>query len=112
MLRKVPGGSDPEQFAISKDGKTALRFERGRGGSELRRSRERTGRKDASPRAANPRASRCRPTASTSSSPAEDEGTVAVVDVASQSVVKTIKVGRRPRGIVFLPDGSRAFVTQ
>ena len=41
----------------------------------------------------------------------EDEGTVAVVDLASRAVTKTIKVGRRPRGIVFTPDGSRAFIS-
>ena len=34
-----------------------------------------------------------------------------MVDTATQNAVKKIKVGRRPRGIVFLPDGSRAFVT-
>ena len=37
----------------------------------------------------------------------EDEGTVAVVDVAAQNVVKRIKVGRRPRGIAFCRTARR-----
>jgi YVTN family beta-propeller protein len=41
----------------------------------------------------------------------ENNGTVAVIDMAATKVVKTIKAGRRPRSVAFLPDGSRAFVT-
>jgi len=36
---------------------------------------------------------------------------VTLVDTGTAAAVKTIKVGRRPRSISFLPDGSRAFVT-
>ena len=37
----------------------------------------------------------------------EDKGTVTVVDIATRKAVKTIPVGHRRRGIVFLPGGSR-----
>ena len=33
----------------------------------------------------------------------EDKGTITVVDTATKQAVKTIPVGRRPRGIAFLP---------
>ena len=33
-----------------------------------------------------------------------------MVDTAAAKVIKTFKVGRRPRSIAFMPDGSRAYV--
>ena len=41
---------------------------------------------------------------------AEEADSVDIVDVAKGDVVKSVKVGNRPRGIGFLPDGSRAYV--
>jgi YVTN family beta-propeller protein len=41
----------------------------------------------------------------------EDEGTVSVIETAGNSLVTSIKVGRRPRVAAFLPDGSRAYVS-
>ena len=41
---------------------------------------------------------------------AEEADSVDIVDVGSGEVVKSINVGERPRGIGFLPDGSRAYV--
>ncbi len=41
---------------------------------------------------------------------AEEADSVDIVDVAKGEVVKSVKVGDRPRGIGFLPDGSRAYV--
>jgi YVTN family beta-propeller protein len=40
----------------------------------------------------------------------EIEGTVSVIDTASRAVVKTIQVGKRPRGIRSNKDGSKVFV--
>ena len=40
----------------------------------------------------------------------ENSGDISVVDVASQAVVATIPVGKRPRGIRLSPDGSVVFV--
>ena len=39
------------------------------------------------------------------------DNTVSVVDVATQAVTKTIPVGTAPVGVVFTPDGSRAYVS-
>ena len=40
----------------------------------------------------------------------EQDGAVFVLDVDTGRVVKSVKVGPRPRSIAFLPDGSRAYV--
>jgi YVTN family beta-propeller protein len=42
---------------------------------------------------------------------AEDSGTVSVIETGGDQLVASIKVGRRPRVVAFLPDGSRAYVT-
>jgi YVTN family beta-propeller protein len=41
----------------------------------------------------------------------EDAGAVHVIDPAGQKELAAIKVGPRPRSIAFLPDGSKAYVT-
>ncbi len=41
---------------------------------------------------------------------AEEADTVDIFDVDTGTLVKSVKVGNRPRGISFLPDGSRAYV--
>ena len=40
----------------------------------------------------------------------ERDNTVSVIDTVKREVVRTFPVGRRPRGIVFSPDGSKLFV--
>src|SRR5438552_15193776 len=40
----------------------------------------------------------------------EDGGDVAVVDAATETVVTTIPVGKRPRGLKLSPDGKRLYV--
>jgi YVTN family beta-propeller protein len=109
LLRKVPGGSDPEQFAIGRDGLLYVSNEDAAGlsfvdpvkGNVL--ATVTTG--------AEPEGVTLSPDAKFVYVTSEDKGTVAVVDTAARQAVKTIPVGRRPRGIVFLPDGSRAYIT-
>src|SRR5215208_4981629 len=40
----------------------------------------------------------------------ERDGTITVIDTQTDQVVETIKVGARPRGIRFSPDGRRVYV--
>src|SRR5664280_53392 len=109
FLRKVPGGSDPEQFAIGKDGLLYVSNEDAAGlsfvdpvqGTVLATV----------PTGAEPEGVTLTPDAKFVYVTSEDKGTVTVVDTATRQAVKTIPVGRRPRGIVFLPDESRAYVT-
>src|SRR5947199_10115728 len=101
MLRKVPGGSDPEQFAVSKDGRllyvsnedaAGLSFVDPSNGNVLKTV----------PTGREPEGVTLSPDGKYVYVTSEDEGTVTVVDTATQNAVKKIPVGRRPRGIVFL----------
>src|SRR5215472_2671081 len=109
MLRKVPGGSDPEQFAIGRDGVLYVSNEDAAGLSFVDPLRGDV--LSTVPTGKEPEGVTLTPDARFVYVTSEDAGTVTVVDTASRQPVKTIKVGRRPRGIVFLPDGSRAYVT-
>ena len=109
LLRKVPGGSDPEQFAVGKDGTLYVSNEDAAGVSfvdpmkgEVLRTIS-TGKE--------PEGVMLTPDAKYIYCTSEDAGTVTVVDIAAGKAVKTIQVGRRPRSVSFLPDGSRAYVT-
>ncbi|HKE24184.1 MAG TPA: cytochrome D1 domain-containing protein [Bryobacteraceae bacterium] len=109
MLRKVPGGSDPEQFAVGKDGTVYISNEDAAGVSFVDPTHGQvlhtihTGEE--------PEGVTLTPDARYVYATSEHDGTVTVIDIATAQAVKTIKVGRRPRSVTFLPDGSRAFVT-
>src|SRR5258707_3941905 len=102
-------GSDPEQFAISKDGKfafianeddaSALIVDLGSGQSrgKVKVSEEPEG------VGVNPQNGEVYVTC-------EEKGEVFAIDPDQQRVVATIETGGRPRSIAFLPDGSRAYV--
>src|SRR6266700_4096664 len=110
MLRKVPGGSDPEQFSISTDGKTLYVSNEDAAGLSFVDPANGQVQKTV-PTGREPEGVTMSPDGKLIFVTSEDEGTVAVVDLAKQTVVKKIKVGRRPRGVAFLPDGTRAYVT-
>src|SRR5437660_2722276 len=102
-------GSDPEQFAISKDGKFAfianeddasasiidLGSGQSRGKVKVSDEPEGVG--------VNPESGEVYVTC-------EGKGEVFAIDPDQQRVVATIETGGRPRSIAFLPDGSRAYV--
>ena len=109
VVRKLFGGSDPEQFALSRDGKwmyvanedaAALSVIDLAGGKVVKTV----------PAGEEPEGVTVSPDGKFVYVTSENDGIVTVIDGASASLVKTIKVGRRPRSISFLPDGSRAFV--
>src|SRR5262249_44034820 len=110
MLRKVPGGSDPEQFAVSRDGKVLyVSNEDAAGLSFVDPSNGNVSK--TLPTGEEPEGVMMSPDAKLVFVTSENDGTVAVVDLATEQVTKKIQVGRRPRGIAFLPDGSRAYIT-
>jgi YVTN family beta-propeller protein len=102
-------GSDPEQFAISKDGRFAfianeddssasiidLGSGQSRGKVKVSEEPEGVG--------VNPRNGEVYVTC-------EEKGEVFAIDPDQQRVVATIETGGRPRSVAFLPDGSRAYV--
>jgi YVTN family beta-propeller protein len=102
-------GSDPEQFAISKDGKFAfianeddasasivdLGSGQSRGKIKVSEEPEGVG--------VNPRNGEVYVTC-------EEKGEVFAIDPDQQRVIAKIDTGGRPRSVAFLPDGSRAYV--
>src|SRR6266481_2609305 len=81
LIRLIPSGSDPENFDITKDGRTIIV----------------SNEDDAK--------------ASFVDVTSENTGTITVIATATATPIKTVKVGHRPRSIAFLPDGSRAYVS-
>jgi len=109
LLRKIPGGSDPEQFAVGKDGTLYISNEDASGVSFLDPAKGAI--VHTIPTGPEPEGVTLTPDGKLIYATSEEDGTVTVIDIASAKALKTIKVGRRPRSVTFLPDGSRAFVT-
>ncbi len=109
LLRVLPGGTDPEQVVVSRDGTrlfianedaaTASVIDVA-GGQVVETFK--TG--------AEPEGVSLEPGADRLWVTSEDDGAVFVIDLAAHKVLKAVKVGPRPRSIAFLPDGSRAYV--
>ena len=109
LLRKIPGGSDPEQFAVGKDGILYISNEDAAGVSFVDPAKGEV--LHTIPTGEEPEGVTLTPDGKLIYATSEDAGTVTVIDIATAKALKTIKVGRRPRNVTFLPDGSRAFVT-
>lgn len=109
VITKIPAGSDPEQFAITKDGRLAvianedqgtasiIDLESGKLAGEVKVAEEPEG------VAVNPANGQVYVTC-------EATGEVYVVDAEHAFSPAHFKVGARPRSAAFLPDGSRAYV--
>ncbi len=102
-------GADPENFDISKDGTQIYVSNEDTAevsivdiasGTVVKSSRWASSRK----------ASKSRPMASSSTSLRKRPATISVLDPVAGKIIKTFKVGHRPRSVAFLPDGSRAYV--
>src|SRR2546422_5081639 len=102
-------GSDPEQFAISRDGKFAfianeddasasiVDLDSGQPRGKIKVSEE-------------PEGVGVNPSNGEVYVTCEDKGEVFVIDPDQQRVIAKIDTGGRPRSVAFLPDGSRAYV--
>jgi YVTN family beta-propeller protein len=111
LIKVIPGGSDPEEFDLSKDGMFLY-----------------TSNEDVSAASiVDIAAGKVLVTLSVGEEPegvttspdgkfvyvtSENDGTVAVIDTATRKVIKTFTVGGRPRDVAFTPDGAKAYVTQ
>ncbi len=110
VVRRLPGGSDPETFALSPDGKTLY-----------------VSNEDASTASvidvvkgivmatikvgSEPEGVVASPDGNTIIVTSEGKGEIAIINAATATVVATIAVGKRPRSAAFTRDGSRAFVS-
>ena len=109
MIRMLKGGSDPENFDVSLDGKTIyVSNEDANGVSFIDVAAGaitktiKTGDE--------PEGVKLTPDGKLVYSTAEADGTVSVIDPVAGVLLKTFKVGRRPRNVVFMPFGKRAYV--
>ena len=109
FLRKIPVGSDPEQFALSKDGtRIYISNEDVRTATILDAT---TGKiVTFTPVSQEPEGVGVRPDGKIFYVTCETAGDVFAIGAETGKVVGQVVVHPRPRSIDFLPDGSRAFV--
>ena len=110
LLRVLPGGSDPESFAISRDGKQLYVSNEDAGTASVLDVEsgkiERT-----VPVGGEPEGVEMTPDGRFVYVTSEEHHQVAVLSTDSAAVVATVEVGLRPRSVAFTPDGARGFVS-
>ena len=109
IVRVIKGGSDPENFDISKDGtqlyisnedESAVSVVDIASGNVVKSAKV----------GEQPEGVKASPDGKQVYVTSEETGTIAVFDPESGKILKTFKVGHRPRSIAFTPDGSKAYV--
>src|SRR5688572_6199968 len=109
LLRVIHGGSDPEQVAVSRDGKTIFVANEDVGEASAIDAAD--GRVLAQVKVGGePEGVNLRPDGRVVYVTSEEDNTVTAIDVETLKPVATIPVGPRPRSTAFLPDSSRAYV--
>src|SRR5437763_6423798 len=110
LVRTLPGGSDPEQFAVSRDGSRL--FISNEDAATLPVLDTAAGKILQTIKVgAEPEGADLTPDGHAVYVTSEEDGTVTVIDADSYNVLATIPLGPRPRSTAFLPDGSRAYVS-
>jgi YVTN family beta-propeller protein len=110
LLKVIAGGSDPEEFDLSKDG------------MRLFTSNEDTGEASVVDIAMGkvletlkvgeePEGVNTSPDGKFVYVTSEHDGEIFVIDTEAHKVLKSLKVGNRPRSVGFFPDGKKAYVT-
>ena len=106
----LPGGSDPENFDISRDGTTLFVSNEDAGTASIVdiasgkiRSTVKVGKE--------PEGVRVAPDGKTVWVTGETDHNVTILDTKTGKVLGEIEVGKRPRSLAFTPDGARAYVT-
>src|SRR5438034_3254218 len=106
----LPGGSDPEQFVVSRDG-TRL-YVSNEDASTASVVDLRSGKVvQTIPVGEEPEGVALSPDGKSVFVTSESEQSETVIETETNKVMATFKVGTRPRAAAFLPDGSRAYVT-
>jgi YVTN family beta-propeller protein len=109
VVRVIHGGSDPENFDVSKDGTqlyisneddSAVSVVDVASGDIVKSAKV----------GEQPEGVKATPDGKLVFVTNEENGTISVLDPATGKIIKTFKVGHRPRSIAFMPDGSRAYI--
>jgi YVTN family beta-propeller protein len=109
VLRVIKGGSDPENFDISKDGTQLYTSNEDESAVSIVDIASGTVAKSVKV-GGQPEGVKVTPDGKLVYVTSEETGTVSVLDPAAGKIVKTFKVGHRPRSVAFLPDGSKAYI--
>ena len=109
VSRVLQGGSDPENFDVSADGKTLyVSNEDASGISFIDIAAGKVTK--TIPTGEEPEGVKVTPDGKRVFSTSEGDGTISVINADAARLEKTFKVGHRPRNIVFTPDGKRGYV--
>jgi YVTN family beta-propeller protein len=110
LVRVIEGGSDPENFDVSRDGSTI--FVSNEDIAAVSFIEVSTGKliETITGLGGEPEGVTLAPNGELVYVTTEADGAISVIDVEKRKLIKSFKVGRRPRNIVFLPDGKRAYV--
>lgn len=110
LLRIIQGGSDPEQTAVSHDGRWLFVANEDAGQASVIDVSD--GRVVATiPVGGEPEGVDLRPDGKVVYVTSEADNQVAVIDALSAKLITTFTAGPRPRATGFLPDSSRAYIT-
>jgi YVTN family beta-propeller protein len=110
LLRVIQGGSDPEQTAVSLDGRHLFVANEDAGHASVIDVSD--GRVVATvPVGGEPEGVDLRPDGRVVYVTSEADNQVAVIDAVTFKLIKTFQAGPRPRATGFLPDSSRAYVS-
>lgn len=108
-VRRVPGGTDPENFDLSKDGNTVYVANEDAGTATA--VDVPSGKVVATVKVGDePEGVETNPDGSEVWVTSEENGTVTVISTASNKAIATIEVAKRPRSVIFTRDGSKAYV--
>ena len=111
LLKILPGGTDPEQVAVDRDG--ARIYVANEDAAMASVVDVAAGRVVATiPVGEEPEGVTLSPDGKFVYVTSEDDAEVSVISTATNEAVKRLKVGLRPRAVAFLPDGSRAYVSE
>ena len=111
LLKTLSGGSDPEEFDLSKDGKliftsnedtgeaSVIDIAMGKVVETLKVGEE-------------PEGVTTSPDGRFVYMTSEQDGEIFVIDTEAHKVITSFKVGNRPRSVGFFPDGKKAYVTR
>jgi YVTN family beta-propeller protein len=108
IVRTIKGGSDPENFDISKDGKQL--YISNEDESEVSIVDTTTGEIKSLKMGAQPEGVKVTPDGKLVYITSEEDGNISVLDPAAGKILVTFPVGHRPRNVAFMPDGKKAYV--
>jgi YVTN family beta-propeller protein len=109
LVRTLQCGSDPENFDLTKDGRTIIVSNEDDAKASF--CDIASGKVTHTvPTGEEPEGVKVSPNGKFVYVTSETTGTISAIDIATAKLIKTFKVGRRPRSVAFLPDSSRAYI--